>query len=434
MQLALQALLDNVTAAANVSLQLSFKTAEYNVTVASGHVGPVGQERAVTPRDTWLFGSGTKAMTAAMIMQAHEVGLLHVNDTAATHIDALFQASLNQSFVELFGSWAGSITIWELLTMQAGLPDFDVEDFDTEVLTSAYMKEWQPLDLVVYAASQPRVCHPGRCVSYSSTNYIILGYVLLACKLVDPGSSMADWSKLPQKLVMRRAASAAQSPTEIVEVLRDLHFGLEPAMNESGLSVPGWSGYGGGVAIDGQPAGVLGWTCGNAMTTTAAMAQFYWDLLVGQTAVSAETLELMKSTKTITKGWAKGHLEYGAGLFVQQTSDRWLPWEKPPTLGDWGTTVGHGGATYGFLSDQGLIPQLNATWSYAGNNDDGSWADALTCQIIKVAAKVRLGEEPQLKCPVLDSKEGSLQRGAALRRPSWQPKHHHDLRIEDIVV
>lgn len=215
---------------------------------------------------------------------------------------------------------------------------------------------------------------------------------------------------------------SVDNPVQLDEVKKTMHFGLESAMNETGLSLPGWSGYGGGMAINGQPAGILGWTCGNSMTTTAAMAGFYWDLLVDQKTVSAESLALMKSTQLITKGWGKAHLEYGAGLFVQQTADRWLPWEKPPQLGDWGTTIGHGGATYGFLSDQGLIPQLNSTWSYAGNSDEGSWADALTCQIIKAAAKVRFGVAPDLTCPTLNAAEGELRRNGVMRRSSWHPR------------
>jgi hypothetical protein len=420
MRAALQSLLDRTSTVFNVSLQLSFKALDYDVTVSAGTVATGGREREVTWRDSWLFGSGTKAMTAAMILQEQERGVLSVNDTVASHVDGLFHASLGKSFVELFGDWAAEITIWQLLTMQAGLPDFDVEDYDTEVLSSAYDKAWQPLDFVVYAASQRRVCNPGTCVSYSSTNYIVLGFVLLATKPLAPADSCEDWPTVRQLAVMR---PSVDNPMQRDEVKKTMHFGLESAMNETGLSVPGWSAYGGGVAINGQPAGILGWTCGNSMTTTAAMAGFYWDLLVDQKTVSAESLALMKSTQLITKGWGKAHLEYGAGLFVQQTADRWLPWEKPPQFGDWGTTIGHGGATYGFLSDQGLIPQLNATWSYAGNSDDGSWADALTCQIIKVAAKVRLGEAPDLTCPTLNAAEGELRRNGVMRRSSWHPRH-----------
>ena len=50
-------------------------------------------------------------------------------------------------------------------------------------------------------------------------------------------------------------------------------------------------------------------------------------------------------------GWAKGHITYGAGLMVETTHyDRHDP--GPPDFTKWGAYMGHGGDTYGFLSEQ----------------------------------------------------------------------------------
>lgn len=404
----LQALIDTVSAASNVSLQVSFKTADYHITVATGKRDLANPHSApVSTQDAWLFGSGTKAMTAAMILQGHERSYFHVNDTVSSHINPLLQSSLGKTFEDLYGPRAAKVTIWHLLTMQAGVPDFDVEDYDTEVLTSAFKKQWSPLDFVVYGASLAWICDPGTCVSYSSTNYILLGYVLLANAKFQPGSSCGEWPKLHQRAVLH-----GQGP----DIMRDVLFGLIPAMDQTGLSVHGSTAYGGGITVSAQPASILGWTCGNVITTTQAISQFYWNLLVDKAVVSEESLELMKSFRTITDGWGEGHLNYGAGLFVQQVQDYWLPDDPIPQYGDWGTTLGHGGATYGFISDQGLIPQLGATWSYVGNRDDGVWDKALTCQIINVAAKVRLGDSaPVLKCPVYTAQD-PVKRQHAFRR------------------
>ena len=38
-----------------------------------------------------------------------------------------------------------------MLTMQAGLPDFDVPAFDREVLETATTKLWTPFEMVQYA-------------------------------------------------------------------------------------------------------------------------------------------------------------------------------------------------------------------------------------------------------------------------------------------
>jgi hypothetical protein len=129
------------------------------------------------------------------------------------------------------------------------------------------------------------------------------------------------------------------------------------------------------------------------------MAQFFWDLLVGKSIVSQESLDLMTSMRTINTGWGRGHLNYGGGLFIQQTADNWTADWDPPHYGDWGTTIGHGGDTYGYLSDQGFIPQLNATWSYTGNTDSGGYAQPISCYVIKAAVNATLGFEPPIKCP-----------------------------------
>jgi hypothetical protein len=46
-------------------------------------------------------------------------------------------------------------------------------------------------------------------------------------------------------------------------------------------------------------------------------------------------------------GWGRGHISYGAGLMLKQTS-----WAHTAALGEWGAYLGHGGNTYGFLSEQ----------------------------------------------------------------------------------
>merc|ERR1719197_2175604 len=119
-----------------------------------------------------------------------------------------------------------------------------------------------------------------------------------------------------------------------------------------------------------------------------------WDLLVDRNVVGRKGLALMSDMQPISFGWGKPWLNYGAGLFVQQLNFA----KEPPQYGEWGTTLGHGGDTYGFISDQGLIPQLNATWSWVGNSDGGISNFDVTCNVIVTAAKVLLGKEPPFKC------------------------------------
>lgn len=108
----------------------------------------------------------------------------------------------------------------------------------------------------------------------------------------------------------------------------------------------------------------------------------------------------MKDAVPLNVGWAKGYISYGAGLMIQQTSRK--PSAYPPRLSDWGAYLGHGGDTYGFLSEQGLLPQLNATFSVIANEDyymQGQYVKStLACHFIELAADEVLGLKLDLDC------------------------------------
>lgn len=92
--------------------------------------------------------------------------------------------------------------------------------------------------------------------------------------------------------------------------------------------------------------------------------------------------------------------------------------------GSWGAYIGHGGDTYGFLSESGVLPQFNATFSAIANEAKGEGAgvelrlggegsprcavlgqeylgpfvkNVMVCKMIEVAAKVLLNQEIFLK-------------------------------------
>jgi hypothetical protein len=46
---------------------------------------------------------------------------------------------------------------------------------------------------------------------------------------------------------------------------------------------------------------------------------------------------------------------------------------EPPVLGSWGSYVGHGGDTYGFLSESGVLSEFNASFSATANEVQGGW-------------------------------------------------------------
>jgi len=179
---------------------------------------------------------------------------------------------------------------------------------------------------------------------------------------------------------------------------------LNDEIISSALTVPGVSGMIPKTAttIWSQRGGVLGWTCGNMVASPKDVASFYYDLLVTKKLLSPKSLAVMQDFHLLDYGWAKGRISYGAGLMVETAHyDRHS--YGPPDFSKWGAYMGHGGDTYGFLSEQGIIgggQLFNSSFSVVSNQDyDGRFVQAsLACRVILVAAKVLLDQALGWEC------------------------------------
>lgn len=132
------------------------------------------------------------------------------------------------------------------------------------------------------------------------------------------------------------------------------------------------------------------------------VAKFYHTLLVSKTLLKPSSVAIMEDFHLLSYGWAAGHIQYGAGLMIEQpVSNGTSSGFAVPDFSKWGAYMGHGGDTYGFLSEQGIIGQLgNASFSVAANTD-GDFEIAtktLACRVITAAAKTLKGITLDLHC------------------------------------
>ena len=177
-----------------------------------------------------------------------------------------------------------------------------------------------------------------------------------------------------------------------------MHFLATGPLDAGGLDVAGSSGAGNATILK-QDASILGWTCGNVVATATAAARFFHDLLVAKTLLNATTLAEAETFAPIDNGWGERAIQYGLGLMIQQTNARG---PYPPKLADDGAYVGHGGDTYGFLSEQGYYPTAAATIAVVANEDQrGNFVkNALACGAYKVVANVTMGRDAAVDCAV----------------------------------
>jgi CubicO group peptidase (beta-lactamase class C family) len=321
----LQKLIDDLSEQSGYAIQLGFKNADQDFSVAGGSISG----KKVTESDTFLFGSGTKPFTASAVMQLVEAGTVSLDDKLSIHIDPVLQKMNGTTFEKLFGPKATTVTVGMLISMQAGVPDYDVPSFDDALLNDA-TREHPPMECLTFAATLPWVCDPGSCVSYSSTNFVLAGLILV-------NHAAKTW----QTYDMRAVIPSSLKPTMPVT-----QFFTTQKISEY-LTVPGESGYGKTTAIFNQSSTILWWTCGNMVTQTREVARFFWALLgPTPTIVNATTLAAMEHFKPLNKGWASGTIQYGTGLMIQAVSPKA---SLPPQIGEDGTYVGHGGDTCEYI-------------------------------------------------------------------------------------
>jgi hypothetical protein len=93
----------------------------------------------------------------------------------------------------------------------------------------------------------------------------------------------------------------------------------------------------------------MGWTCGYLLASAKNVAKFYWDLLGPEKKIlKPETVEIQTNWTLLDFGWAKGGIFYAGGLMVEFTNHTH---HANRTVNDVDAYWGHGGETYGFLSD-----------------------------------------------------------------------------------
>ena len=109
------------------------------------------------------IGSVTKTITAALVMQQVEAGLIHLDDT----IDRWF------SYPE-----ADRITIEMLLRHTSGIPSYTEDVSFLLAYLGRPQKYWTEDELLKVVEDQPLKFEPGSRHEYSNTNFVILGLIL----------------------------------------------------------------------------------------------------------------------------------------------------------------------------------------------------------------------------------------------------------------
>jgi len=231
------------------------------------------------------IASVTKPFVATVVMELVGEGKLSLDDSVEHWLPGLVPNG-------------GNITIRELLNNTSGIYNYTDDTVFDQAEVADPMHIWSPRELIAVATRHPPLFAPGTGLSYSSTNYVIIGLVV----------EVVTGTPLEQQLRSRLFEPLGLGSTSYV-----------PQVDTSGTLAHGFIGSAtfpdvpAGTLIDVTPAlnGSWGWGAGAIISNGDDVTKFFATLLRGR-ILSPNLLALMK---TVVPGY-----DYGLGLMRVRTA------------------------------------------------------------------------------------------------------------------
>lgn len=307
------------------------------------------------PTAPFQIGSNTKMMTAMIIFQLQEEGVLSIADPISDWLPTI-AAQL---------PYGDDITIAQLLTHTSGLWDYvDGTPGEQDGLFWAGLadpristRDFYPVELIDYAIANGTPNYapgtPGSFIDptggwqYTNTGYVLLGMIIE----LATGQSLEDnyRSRVWSEAGMTQTYLQTSTPTP-AERAQLPHGYLTPPFeqdtSEFNLS--------------------QAWAAGAVVSTPPDMARFVQRLFEDDFFTQSGTLSQMLTPSPNTTGWTADYF-YGYGVFVKAG------------------LLGHGGQTLAFESDIGYDPESGTTiviWGNSSSNFAGSGA-AVVMEIVR---------------------------------------------------
>lgn len=307
------------------------------IEVASG-VRSIETEEPVSTEDFFRIASITKPMTAAMILQLVEEGLLELDEPVSTYL----------------GDWLGEyefeddITVRQLMDHTNGLIEYA---FDVGFYIEASQRQevpYTPEEILEFLGRQEPLFAPGTEYQYETGGFVTAGLLIelltgnpaneeMRSRIFDPAGAM-DIYLTPQEFPPEPVVNA-YARAELYNALV-----LLPGVDDAGLTIKDEPVLD---VLSGEQAVLqsAGWTGGGneaRMRDVAAIIQAMFDgtLLKPESVTAMTTPELSTSN-------------YGLGIDVGSVNGELL--------------YSHGGGVPGFRSQAGYLPDHNIAYAFSAS-------------------------------------------------------------------
>jgi len=276
------------------------------------------------------FGSTVKMFTATVVLKLQEEGKLDIDDQISDYLQGDYMNQIEN---------ANQASIRQLLQHSSGIYNYiQNPKFQTASLNDL-IEEWTAAELLKYAYHKSAYFEPGENVTYSNTNYILLG--LLIEKIEDKPIYQVFNEKIINPLGLTSTSFAGENPIPdgTVRGYIDLYSNLN--VIES-TYYSGWDYY----TAD-----------GGLISNPYDMNVFFRALMNGQIIQNASLNQMLDWKTPQDPDEEFFPISYGLGIFKIET--------------DFGMAYMHSGDAIGYFATMLYFPSDQRTIVYATNSNYG---------------------------------------------------------------
>lgn len=325
-----QDLLDEIISNGVVGMTMSVYKPQTGMWIGAGGMADLHNAVSMKPCNISRVGSTVKMYTAVTVLKLQEEGKLNLDDKIADYLDGDVIDKIEN---------ADQATIRQLLQHSSGIYNYIQNLVFQTASTNDLIREWKPEDLLEYAYNKNAYFPPGDDVTYSNTNYIMLGMLI---EIVE-GKPFYDVFEeklfLPLGLTLTKFAAEDPVPDGIVRGYIDLYSNLQ-VLESTYFS--GWDYY----TAD-----------GGLISNPYDMNRFFQELMRGH-IINANSLNEMQAWITPKEQDTEFFpIQYGLGIFRIETPQ--------------GIAYMHSGDAIGYYANMLYFPDDSTTIVYAVNSNYG---------------------------------------------------------------
>lgn len=322
-----QILLDDISKI-TIGVQLAIRTEDGNIWTGAAGMADIPNEVQMESCTKTMIGSVTKIVTATMILQLQEEGILSIDDQLKDWLDGDLINKIEN---------ASEVTLKHLLNHTSGIYDYLVEHIFIDAINELQWK-LTPEEKLEYTFGKKADHPPGQQYTYSNSNYVLLGLVIEKARNMSYDNAVKKY--IAEPLGLQTFAAGTPSIPIPTGTARP-YIAIRENKYTDMMDLAVYDAATGDGAIVSNMQDVL----------------LFMEGLFDGTLVAETTSELMRTERVDARqpSFLGSNTWYGLGLEISET--------------DYGLAYGHGGSTTAYKCFNYHFVDENITVVIAYNGD-----------------------------------------------------------------